>query len=283
MTTSDTAGRARLTFAEHGPHQIVFSLWRHRLLISRLARREVESRYRGSLLGLVWTIITPLLMLAVFTFVFSVVFKVRWNVPIADKSEFALILFAGLIVFQFFADCIGRASSLMRENVSYIKKIVFPLEAMSWVVLLSALFNAFVSTIVLLVVHVVLVGAPPWTAIFIPVVFAPLALLMVGGIWLLASVGIYIPDVRQVIAVVITLLMFLSPIFYPVSALPENFQSYLLLNPLTYIMDQARTVLLYGRAPNFGGLALYSLVALAVAWLGYAWFAVTKRGFADVV
>lgn len=277
------AERSRLSFREHGPQRLFMTLWQHRELIYRLATREVAARYRGSLLGAAWAFVTPVLMLVVYTFVFSVVFKVRWDVETGNRGEFALVLFAGLIVFQFFSECISRAPALLLENVSYIKKVIFPLEALAWVSLGSAFFNAMVGIGVLLLVHVILLGTPPLTALWLPAVLFPLGLATLGGVWFLAPVGVFVRDVRQVIAVILPILMFLSPLFYPVSALPETMRTVIYLNPVTYIIEQTRNVLLFGVMPDLPGLGLYAVLALAVAWLGLAWFLLTKRGFADVV
>ncbi|MGH8659658.1 MAG: ABC transporter permease [Gammaproteobacteria bacterium] len=278
-----TAERPRLSFREHGPQRVFTTLWQNRKLVYRLAKREVASRYRGSLLGFAWSFVTPVLMLAVYTFVFSVVFRVRWEVGVGSRAEFALVLFVGLIVFQLFSECVGRAPGLMLENISYIKKVVFPLEALAWVSMGSALFNALVSSIVLIFAHLILVGLPPITALWLPTVLLPLVPLTMGGIWFLSSVGVFLRDIRQVVGVVLPILMFMSPIFYPVSALPEQMRTLMYLNPLTYIIEQARNVVLFGLMPDFLGLALYLVLALGVAWLGLAWFLLTKRGFADVV
>lgn len=278
-----TAERPRLSFSEHGPHRVFTTLWQHRQLIYRLATREVAARYRGSLLGLAWAFVTPLLMLSVYTFVFSVVFRVRWDVGTENRGEFALVLFAGLIVFQFFSECIGRAPGLLLENVSYIKKIIFPLEALAWVSLGSALLNTVISVAVLLLAHFVLVGLPHITALWLPVVLLPLMLATAGGVWFLASVGVFVRDVRQVVTVIMPVLMFMSPLFYPVSALPEAMRIVIYLNPITYIIEQARNVLLFGVMPDLPGLGLYAVLGFGLAWLGLAWFLLTKRGFADVV
>ncbi len=283
QTSVLTAERSRLSFREHGPQRLFMTLWQHRELIYRLTTREVAVRYRGSLLGAAWSFVTPVLMLVVYTFVFSVVFKVRWDVETGNRGEFALVLFAGLIVFQFFSECISRAPVLLLENVSYIKKVIFPLEALAWVSLGSAFFNTVVSLAVLLLAHLVLVGVPPLTALWLPAVLLPLVLATAGGVWFLASVGVFVRDVRQVIAVILPILMFLSPLFYPVSALPEVMRGAIYFNPVTYIIEQTRNVLLFGVMPDLPGLGLYGVLALAVAWLGLAWFLLTKRGFADVV
>lgn len=271
-----------------GPFQVIASFFRERRLIGRLVRREIESRYKGSLLGVTWSFATPVMMVAVYTFVFSVVFQMRWSgTELGDRAagheSFGIVLFAGLIVFQFFADCFGRAPGLVLENTSYIKKIVFPLDSLGWVVLGGALFNAVISTFVLLVAHAVLVGIPPWTAILFPVVMAPLLLMTVGVTWIIAAAGVYLRDLRQVVAVLTTMLMFLSPIFYPLSMVPESLRPYAYINPLTVIIQEGRAVLLFGEFPDWQALGLYALVAYGVAWLGLVWFRKVKKGFVDVV
>lgn len=278
-----TAERPRLSLREYGPQRVFSSLWIYRKLIYQLAKREVALRYRGSFLGLAWSFATPILMLAVYTFVFSVVFKARWDVGTGNRTEFALILFAGLFVFQLFSDCIARAPSLMLENVSYIKRIVFPLEALTWVALASAFFNALISVAVLLFAEVLIIGIPPVTALWLPVVLLPLCFLIAGGVWFLSAAGVYIRDLRQAVGVLIPILMFASPIFYPISAIPERIRSLIYLNPLAFIIEQARDVLLFGHAPNLVGLGLYGVLSVTVAWFGLTWFLIVKRGFADVV
>ena len=259
------------------------SLWRHRQLAWVLMQREVIGRYRGSVLGILWSFFNPVFMLVVYTFVFSVVFKARWNAGSDSKTEFALVLFAGLIVFNLFAECINRAPGLVVANVNYVKKLVFPLEILPWVVLGSALFHALISLGVWLLAYLVLYGLPPPTALLLPLVAVPLMLFIMGLSWALASLGVYLRDVSQFIGMLTSVLMFLTPIFYPVSALPLQFQSYLLLNPLTPAVEMARDVLFWGRVPDLGMLALYWLCTVLVAWVGFAWFQKTRKGFADVL
>jgi lipopolysaccharide transport system permease protein len=278
-----TAARPRLSMREHGPQRVFTTLWHDRILIYQLVKRELVSRYRGSVLGLTWSFVTPLLMLSVYTFVFSVIFKVRWDVDISSRGEFAMVLFAGLIVFQFFSECVSRAPTLMFENVSYIKRIVFPLESLAWVVVGSAMFNMIVSSGVLVFVHLVLVGWPPLSVLWLPIVLFPLAIFTVGCVWILSSIGVFLRDTRQVVGVIVPILLFATPIFYPVSKLPEELQRAIYLNPLAYIVEQVRDVMLFGRSPEAFGLSLYLVLACGTAWLALAWFTVTKRGFADVV
>lgn len=253
---------------------------RHRELILRMARREVEMRYRGSALGLVWSLITPLLMLGVYTFVFSQVFNSKWS---GTDTPFALLLFAGLIVFGILSEPVNRAPALMFENISYVKKVVFPLDALAWVALLSTLFTAAVNVVIWTLFHLVAVGLPPWTAILLPVLLLPLCLLTVGLVWLLSSLGVFVRDLRQAVPVVTTILMFLSPVFYPVSAAPPWIQGLMRLSPLAMALDQSRDALVAGRLPDW----TVWLVQLAVSWvvfaLGYAWFQRSRRGFADVL
>lgn len=266
-----------------GPLAVFTGFWGHRRLILRLARREIEAGYRGSFLGLLWLVLRPLLLLAVFTFVFSVVFQARWQVPVGGKGHFALLLFAGLIVFNIFAECVNRAPGLILENPTYVKKVVFPLEVLPWVSLIGALFNALMSLGVLLVIYVFLLGIPPWTAVLIPVVVFPLVLLIMGLSWFLASVGVFIRDLRQIIGVITMMFLFLSPIFYPITALPEGLRQFIFLSPLTLILEETRAVLFWGALPDWRLWVAYTLIAWLVAWLGLAWFAKTRKGFADVV
>ncbi|MDF0678376.1 MAG: ABC transporter permease [Nitrosomonas sp.] len=206
------------------PVEMFTSLWRNRELILASAKREILGRYRGSVLGLLWSFFNPIFMLAVYTFVFSVVFKARWSVGSESKTEFALVLFAGLIVFNLFAECINRAPALILANPNYVKKVVFPLETLTFVSLLSALYHALISLGVWLAAYVILFGVPHASALYLPFVVMPFALFILGLSWILASLGVYLRDVSQFIGVITSVLMFLSPIFYPISALPESYQ-----------------------------------------------------------
>ena len=265
------------------PQEFVGSFWRNRSLIKTLVQREVVGRYRGSVMGILWSFFNPVFMLLVYTFVFSVVFKARWSADSDSKTEFALVLFAGLIVFNLFAECVNRAPSLILANVNYVKKVVFPLEILPWVALGSALFHTLVSLGVWLIAYLVLFGVPHLTVLLFPVIILPLLLFIVGVSWGLTSLGVYLRDVSQFIGILTTVLMFLSPIFYPAWALPAGYRDLLLFNPLTPAIEQVRDVLFWGKTPDMMLLSVYMLVALSVAWLGFAWFQKTRKGFADVL
>jgi lipopolysaccharide transport system permease protein len=265
------------------PREMVASLWRNRTLVKALVKRDVVGRYRGSFLGILWSFFNPVFMLAVYTFVFSIVFNARWTTTSDSKTEFALVLFTGLIVFNLFAECVNKAPGLILANVNYVKKIVFPLEILPWVALGSAMFHAAISLGVWLLAYVVIFGAPHASALLLPLVLLPIVLLTVGATWALAALGVYLRDVSQFIGIATTVLMFLSPIFYPASALPPEFRPLLMINPLAPAVEQARDVLIWGRIPDMQVLFAYLLVSLVIAWVGFAWFQKTRKGFADVL
>lgn len=268
-----------------GPSSVFASFWRNRTLIARLTRRDVEARYRGSLLGLLWSLAVPLFMLMVYTFVFGVVMKARWSAANAEAGhgEFAVVLFAGLMLFGLFSEVIGRAPGLVLENETYVTKIVFPVYVLPWIALGRGLFNLVISLALLVAAQAVVMGPPPVTALLFPLVLAPFVLLVMGLAWFLASLGVFIRDIGHFLAVALSSLMFLSPIFYPLSALPEELRPWLFLNPLTFVVEQSRAVLLWGRLPDWQGLGLYLLLGFACAWLGLQWFLRTQKAFADVV
>lgn len=252
-------------------------------LLKGLVVREVIGRYRGSVMGLLWSFFNPILMLAVYTFVFSYVFKARWSGGDGSKTEFALVLFAGLMVFNMFAESCNRAPLLITGNAGYVKKVVFPLEILPIVSLGSSLFHLLVSFVVWLLFYVIFVGIPPLTALLMPAAVLPLILMTLGFSWMLASLGVFLRDVAQVIGVITLVLMYLSPIFYPVSIMPEQYRVFMKLSPLTSAVEQVRDVLMWGKALDWASWSLSMAVAIAIAWLGFAWFQKTRKGFADVL
>ena len=269
--------------ASASPMGAVRSLWTNRQLIARMGQREIIGRYKGSAMGLAWSFITPLFMLAIYTFVFSVVFQARWGTSEESKTQFAVVLFAGLIVHTLFSDVINRAPQLVLGNVNYVKKVVFPLEILPVVQLLSATFHALVSVAVLIAAQLVFQGSLPITALLLPVVLLPFLLLTLGLAWWLASLGVFVRDVGQTISLITSVMLFMSPVFFPVQSLPPALQPWMHLNPLTFVIEQVREVVVWGRLPDWQGLAVYSLASIATAWLGFAWFQKTRKGFADVL
>ncbi|MEP6607074.1 MAG: ABC transporter permease [Burkholderiaceae bacterium] len=249
-----------------------------------MIKRDVLGRYRGSALGVVWSLAHPILMLIVYTFVFSVVFTTRWpGVATDSRLNFAIILFAGMIVFGIFSECILRAPAIIVSQPNFVKKVVFPLEIMAWTTLGASLFHAGISLCVLILLILLVKGGLPLTAVFLPVVLLPLLCLTLGLTWFFSALGVYVRDVNQILGVAITAIMFLSPLFYPSSALPEDLRWLSAVNPVAFSIEQTRDVLIFGKLPNWTLLAQYTVAAATTMWLGFAWFQKTRRGFADVL
>lgn len=257
--------------------------WRHRLLLWQFARREVLGRYRGSVLGLGWSFITPLLMLGVYTFVFMGVFKARWPGGTGGGTEFALQIFAGLLVFNWFADIANRAPRLVLEQPNLVKKVVFPLEILPWIALLAASFHLLLSAGVLLVATLLLNGSLAWPALALPLILASLLPLLLGLTWLLAALGVYLRDIGQVMGLAVSMMMFLSPVFYSTASLSQNMQAWMWLNPLTPVIEAVRTTVLLGQWPVWSGLMVPVVVGLGLVVLGAGFFQVTRKGFADAI
>lgn len=266
------------------PREMIRSLWINRRLIRALTQREVLGRYRGSFMGILWSFFNPVLMLLVYTFFFSVVFKARWGISQEEsKAQFAVVLFTGLIVHGLFAEILNRAPSLIIGNVNYVKKVVFPLEILPVVIAGAALFHSLISFGVLLAAFFMFNGYLHWSAVFAPLIIFPLIVLTLGLGWALASLGVFLRDMGQTIGIITMIAMFLGPVFYPITNLPEALQSWVMLNPITFIIEQAREVIIWGRMPNWIGLCAYSLVGTLVAWGGFAVFQGTRKGFSDVL
>ena len=252
-------------------------------LIWQMTKREVVGRYRGSALGILWSFFNPVFMLTIYTFVFSIVFKAKWDIGSDSKTEFAMILFAGLIVFNMFSETVSRSPSLILSNVNYVKKVVFPLEILPIVSILSSCFHMLVSIGVLMLFRLITGSGFSITTLLLPIVIAPLLLFSLGVAWALAAIGVYLRDLSQLIGMAMTALMFVSPIFFPVTALPEKYRIFVYLNPLSFIIEQGREVLIFSHLPDIGGLAIYLCFSILVALIGFAFFQKMRKGFADVL
>lgn len=259
------------------------SILRNRALVTSLIRRDIESRYRGSTFGLVWAFVNPLMTLLVYAFVFGIVFKTRWVGYSNSPLDFAVLMFAGLLIFNLFAECANRASSQMLANTNYIKKVVFPLEILPLATLGSALFHFCMSMLVWIAFHIIFIGPPSPKLLLLPIAIIPLLLFTIGTSWLLTSFGVYLRDTQQVVGILTTALLFLSPVLYPLAALPDNFKIVMLLNPMTYMVEIVRDTMMGGIAIPYGMWFLATPISLLWAWLGYLWFQKTKKGFADVL
>lgn len=241
-------------------------------------------RYRGSILGLAWSFLTPLLMLGVYTFVFAVVFEARWGITESPrKSEYAMFMFVGLIVHGIFAECVNRSPTLIVSNTNYVKKMIFPLQILPVVTVCVALIHAVISVAVLLLAKMALGMMPSWHLLLLPLVVLPLVLFTLGLSWFLAAVGVFIRDIGQMTTLITAVLLFLSPVFYPVSAISGPQRILLYVNPLTYVIEQARDVVLLGRVPDWRITCIGIVIGALTAMVGYWWFQKTRKGFADVV
>ena len=260
------------------------NLYAHRDLIWRFALRDVQGRYKGSYLGMLWSFITPLLMLSVYTFVFGVVLRTRWDGQTGNGSlEFSLIMFSGLIVFSVFSDCLARAPALIIGSPNYVKKVVFPLEVLPASVLVSSLIQAGISLAVLLAGSMVFLGRLSVTLVYFPMVLLPLVMLTLGLAWFLASLGVFVRDIAPAVSIALTILIFVSAVFYPVSAIPESVRWCITLNPIALIVDDARRTLMFGQPPHWVRLPLTTAASALVLQLGYMWFMRSKRWFSDVI
>lgn len=258
------------------------NLYIYRNLIFQLIRRDVLSRYQGSFLGIAWSFCLPLLTLAVYALVFGVILSPRWP-NVSDPMQFTLILFTGLLAFNFFSECVSRAPFLIISNSNYVKKVIFPIDVLVWVPIGSATFHLCLGLIAWTFLVFLFGGEISYLFALLPLVFLPFMVLTVGVSWFLSALGVFIRDVGQVVGVGVQLLLYLGPIIYPIEVLPERFQWLMYLNPVTVPVEQLRNILNFGLVPDFSALLVYTLVAFLVAYLGRLFFEKTRHGFADVI
>jgi lipopolysaccharide transport system permease protein len=258
------------------------TLWRNRSLVLELAKREFSGRYRGSFGGVVWSFADPLFLLAVYTLAFGVIFKARWGFA-GGTGDYALMLFAGLIVFNAFAECLNKAPTLIIANPNFVKKVVFPLEILPWVMALTALAHALMGIAVWFVGYFVIVGVPSPNALLFPLVLVTFFPLLLGIGWLLSAIGVIVRDATQLTTMLSHALLFLTPIFYSIDAVPPLLRGALMMNPLTFVVEELRLVLVYGEAPLLRGLVVYFLLSTVFAWLALLLFRRIRPRFADLV
>jgi lipopolysaccharide transport system permease protein len=251
-------------------------------LIWPLARRMTVARYRGSALGLLWALLTPAVMIAVFTFLFAGVFGARFTEG-GTPLDYALYLFCGLLPWTAFSETLQQSSGVVIAHANLVKRVVFPLEALPVAQALAALVAQMFGTVALLLAALVIRRELHATLLWLPVLLVPQMLLTLGGAWLVASLGVFIRDTTQVLSLVLMAWLYLTPIIYPEQAVPVRFRPALGLNPFTPLVRSYRRVLLEGATPDWAGLAYTTAFALAAFLLGYWWFARTRKNFADVI
>jgi homopolymeric O-antigen transport system permease protein len=277
--------------AHHSDHPVsplamLSSVRRHWRLIVSLTRRDLAERFQGSLLGPLWYFITPAILILTYTLVFGIVFKVRMPFARGGQSstiDFGLFLFSGLLIFTVFSDVVSRSTSLVVSKPNFVKRVVFPLEVLSVVTVLSALAGGLLSFALLLIAALVLTGGLAATSVLYPIALLLMVPMLVGLSWFLAALGTYVRDVAQIIGLLLTVVLFLSPVFTPLSAFPEAVRTYLLLNPVSIPIELGHLTFFLDETPPIGAAAAYLASALLVMSLGWAFFQKTRTGFADVL
>lgn len=262
--------------------ELFATLWRHRNLVLELTKREFSGRYRGSFGGIFWSFAQPLFLLTVYTVAFGVILKSRWG-GTGSTADYALMLFAGLIVFNAFSEVLSRSSTLVTGNPNFVKKVVFPLELLPVITVATALIHALIGMTVWLLGYAILFGTPKSTAVLFPLILACFVPVLLGLGWLLSAVGVVVKDISQLTSMLNHTLLFLTPIFYSIEAAPPVLQNLLMLNPPTFVVEQFRLVLFYGQMPSMSGLAVYFALASLFSWGSLVLFRRLRPTFADLV
>ena len=251
-------------------------------LLTQFALRDLQARFRQSFLGLAWLVLIPLLTLAVYTLVFRFIFESRWGQE-ASTMAFAFRLFLGLALFNLVSECLMRAPRIISEQPNLVKKVLFPLPILIWSSATVALAQCITALVLLFIGLWWDAGSPAWGILAMPLVLIPLLYFILGLSWALAAIGVYIRDTQQVIGLLLSLLLFLSPIFYPLSALPSPWQAWMQLNPLAYWIETARQLVFTPSWPDWGMYLMMCAISLGVALGGAFLFEKTREGFADVL
>ncbi len=280
-----TAGNAMTSVAKaiRATVDVVRSYGTHRGLLLALVKREVAARYRGSALGFIWSLLTPLALLATYTLVFGYFFNMKWNPEHDGPGYFVVMLFCGLIPFNFFSEVMSRSPELILRSPNYVKRIAFPVQLLPAVVIGASFFHAMIATGLLLTLIAIVVGGLPVTALYLPLVWIPLLIVTLALSLLVSASGIFIRDLTHGVGLVLSVLFFLTPIIYPAGFIPEPWRWMLWLNPVACAVLQIRETCVEGIPLNFrmwgyqmaGSLVLFGLVA--------GWFKVVSRRFADVM
>jgi lipopolysaccharide transport system permease protein len=262
---------------------LVQSVRKNRELILQMTKRNLIGKYKGSIFGLLWSFLNPLILLSIYTFAFSVVFKAKWGLAEEGILDFALILFASLTVFNLFGEILKDSPTLILSQPNYVKKVIFPLEILPVVNLLTALVHTCISILIFIIFFGFAHKSIPWTLVFLPIIFLPLLLISLGLSFFLASMGVFLRDIGYFMTHIITILLFTSPVFFPLDRIPPMFQKILFLNPVAYILEEARAIMVFGKIPDWKILSIYTLVGFILTILGFWWFQKTRKGFADVL
>ncbi|MCL9668603.1 ABC transporter permease [Rosenbergiella epipactidis] len=263
--------------------ELFYDLNNHKSLLFHLTKRDITSKFKGSYAGLAWSFLNPLLLLTVYTFVFSVIMKAKWGLKNEGNLDFAIVLFAGLIVFNMYAEATNRAANIFNDNKNYVKKVVFPLNILPIVIVNSSFFTGLISYIILLIALVVFKHTLHPDSIMTVFLIIPIYLMTLGVTYFISAIAVFVRDVGQVIAIFNMAFMFLSPIFFPMERMPKNFQAIASYNPIAYIVTQVRDSLIFSRGFDWTGYFIAVLTSLVIFVLGFLVFSSLKKDFADVI
>lgn len=262
-------------------HNPLKEMWDNRHLLFKMAQRDINSKYYGSAFGLLWAAATPIVLMGAYWFVLGKMLKASW--PEVSAARYPMLLFLGIVIYVFFSEVLGRAPLLIESHKTYVKKVVFPLGILPGMTVLSACFHLALSLGFLVMVQLVVDRSLPVTWVSLPLILAPLALMCLGLSWFVSSFSVYIRDLQQMMPLLITVSMFLSPIFFPMEGLPAHVQALFLFNPVTVPIELSRDAVLMGMWPESSMLLAYWGAALLIAVAGAAWFGFSQKGFADVI
>jgi lipopolysaccharide transport system permease protein len=251
-------------------------------LIISLSRRELAARYRGSALGLIWAILTPVVMIAIFTIIFAGIFKAKFGVN-SSQWDYALYLFCGLLPWNAFQETLQLSANTIVSHANLVKRVVFPLETLPVSLALAAIANQLFGTAALILAVLILRHETNPTILFLPVLLIPQLIATLGAAWLLASLGVFVRDIVQGVTLLLMAWMYLTPIIYPESLVPDRYRTVINLNPFTALVRNYRRIILEGSTPDWRGLAYFGIFASVVFVFGYWWFARTRKNFADVI
>lgn len=261
---------------------VIRNLLQHGDLIRLMTWRNFNARYRGSFAGLFWSFFQPLVIMTIYTVVFSLFLKVRFSTD-ASPFTFSVYLLCGLLPWNALSEGLSLSTTVIRTNTNLVKRVVFPLEILPINLALTAAIQQIIGFVLLFPLAWLVIGPPSWTLVLVPVVLAFQLLFSVGLNWIVSSVTVYLPDMGQMISLMLTVWLFLTPIFYPDDIVPSQIMFVFRLNPLARLVRLYRDVFLSGQLPAWQGLLATGLICLGVFMVGYFWFMHTKRGFADVV
>lgn len=265
------------------PVRLMRDYWHNRMLIKQLVKKEIYGRFQGTQLGIFWVILEPLLMLAVYVFVFRVVFERHWNTENETTLEFSIMLFAGLMIFNLFREVTAGAPRLILKNVNYVKKVVFPLEVLPLVSILSGLYHLAVSIFILSLIYIISNGHIHLEVMYIPLILTPYVIMLFGVSMFLAAIGVYLRDIAQIIGMIVMAILFMSAIFYPIESVPDKYHIWFYLNPVAFTVDQFRSVFILGQSPDWNWLLFYYPMSFVIFIFSFIWFQKVRKGFADVL